>query len=124
MPCGPIYSVADQLTDPHVAARGVIERVRLESGEEVAIPAVAPHLSATPGRTTWPGPRLGAHNAEVYGDLLGLSSERLADLASRGVPQSEALAQGEWPWDPKLLESAVRLGYEHLPRSQKRLPLV
>ena len=85
VPCGPIYSVADQLTDPHFAARGVIERVRLESGEEVAIPAVAPQLSATPGRTTWPGPRLGAHNAEVYGDLLGLSSERLAELASRGV---------------------------------------
>ena len=55
---------------------------------------------------------------------LGVVAETVRDLASRGVPQSEALAQGEWPWDPKLLESAVRLGYEHLPRSQKRLPLV
>jgi glyoxylase-like metal-dependent hydrolase (beta-lactamase superfamily II) len=55
---------------------------------------------------------------------LGVIAETIRDLASRGVPQSEALAQGEWPWDPALLESAVRLGYEHLPRSQKRLPLV
>ncbi|NPC43169.1 MBL fold metallo-hydrolase [Nocardioides sp. zg-1230] len=55
---------------------------------------------------------------------LGVIAETIRDLASRGVPQSEALATGEWPWDPELLESAVRLGYEHLPRSQKRLPLV
>jgi glyoxylase-like metal-dependent hydrolase (beta-lactamase superfamily II) len=55
---------------------------------------------------------------------LGVIAETIRDLASRGVPQSEALAQGEWPWDPARLESAVRLGYEHLPRSQKRLPLV
>jgi glyoxylase-like metal-dependent hydrolase (beta-lactamase superfamily II) len=55
---------------------------------------------------------------------LGVIAETIRDLASRGVPQSEALAQGEWPWDPALLESAVRLGYEHLPRSQKRLPLI
>jgi glyoxylase-like metal-dependent hydrolase (beta-lactamase superfamily II) len=55
---------------------------------------------------------------------LGVIAETIRDLASRGVPQSEALAQGEWPWDPARLGSAVRLGYEHLPRSQKRLPLV
>ncbi|WP_210504204.1 MBL fold metallo-hydrolase [Nocardioides xinjiangensis] len=55
---------------------------------------------------------------------LGVIAEAVRDLASRGVPQSEALAQGEWPWDPALLESAVRRGYEHLPRAQRRLPLV
>ena len=55
---------------------------------------------------------------------LGVIAETIRDLASRGVPQSEALAAGEWPWEPELLESAVRLGYEHLPRSQKRLPLI
>jgi hypothetical protein len=55
---------------------------------------------------------------------LGVIAETIRDLASRGVPQSEALAQGEWPWDPERLVSAVRLGYEHLPRSQKRLPLI
>jgi glyoxylase-like metal-dependent hydrolase (beta-lactamase superfamily II) len=55
---------------------------------------------------------------------LGTIAETIRDLASRGVPESQALAEGEWPWDPALLESAVRLGYAHLPRSQKRLPLV
>lgn len=55
---------------------------------------------------------------------LGVIAETIRDLASRGVPRSQALAQGEWPWDRERLESAVRLGYEHLPRSQKRLPLI
>jgi formyl-CoA transferase len=85
VPCGPIYSVADQLDDPHFAARSLIEHVTVDSGEDVAIPAIAPRLSSTPGRTTWPGPPLGAHNAEVYGTMLGLTPEALADLAGRGV---------------------------------------
>ncbi len=55
---------------------------------------------------------------------LGVIAETIRDLASRGVPRTQALAEGEWPWDPARLESAVRLGYEHLPRSQKRLPLI
>lgn len=55
---------------------------------------------------------------------LGIIAETIRDLAGRGVPVSQALEQGEWPWDPELLKSAVRLGYEHLPRAQKRLPLV
>ncbi|KRF30610.1 MBL fold metallo-hydrolase [Nocardioides sp. Soil805] len=55
---------------------------------------------------------------------LGIIAETIRDLAGRGVPVGQALEQGEWPWDEKLLTSAVRLGYEHLPRSQKRLPLI
>lgn len=55
---------------------------------------------------------------------LGVIAETIRDLASRGVPVGRALEEGEWPWDPALLTSAVRLGYEHLPRSQKRLPLI
>jgi crotonobetainyl-CoA:carnitine CoA-transferase CaiB-like acyl-CoA transferase len=85
VPCGPIYSVADQVVDPHFEARGLIEHVTIASGEDVAIPAIAPQLSETPGRTTWPGPPLGAHNDEVYGDLLGLDATMRADLKSRGV---------------------------------------
>lgn len=55
---------------------------------------------------------------------LGIIAETIRDLAARGVPASQALDEGEWPWDTELLTSAVRLGYEHLPRAQKRLPLV
>jgi glyoxylase-like metal-dependent hydrolase (beta-lactamase superfamily II) len=55
---------------------------------------------------------------------LGVIAETIRDLASRGVPVAEALETGEWPWPRELLATAVRRGYEHLPRSQKRLPLI
>src|SRR5690606_37361128 len=48
VPCGPINSVADQLDDPHFAARGVIQTAVLPDGETVMLPAVAPQLSRTP----------------------------------------------------------------------------
>ena len=35
---------------------------------------------------------------------LGVIAETIRDLASRGVPASQALEQGDWPWDPELLE--------------------
>ena len=57
-------------------------------------------------------------------DTFGIVAETIRDLAGRGVPVDEALAVGEWPWDEHHLADAVRRGYEHLPRSQRRLPLI
>lgn len=85
VPCGPINSVADQLHDPHFAARGVIQTAVLPDGETVTLPAVAPQLSRTPGGQAWPGPPLGAHNDDVYGGLLGLDAATLDDLRRRRI---------------------------------------
>jgi len=42
-------------------------------------------MSATPGRIDHLGPALGAHNDEVYGDLLGIAPERIAELRAARV---------------------------------------
>ncbi len=57
-------------------------------------------------------------------DDLGVVAETIRDLAGRGVPVADALDSAEWPWEKDRLAAAVRRGYEHLPRSQKRLPLL
>lgn len=85
VPAGPIYSVEDQLRDPHFQARGLFERLPLPDGDTVLLPAIAPKLSETPGATEWPGPPLGAHNDEVYRGLLGLSERELDELKARGA---------------------------------------
>lgn len=85
VPAGPIYSVADQMQDPHFQARGLFEPVTLPDGDTVTLPRFAPVLSETPGATRWPGPALGAHNRDVYGGLLGLTDEELARLGRDGV---------------------------------------
>lgn len=81
---------------------------------------------STAGTVVVPG-----HGAVVDRDFLeeqrntiGIVAETIRDLATRGVPVDEALAAGEWPWPREGLATAVRRGYEQLPRSQKRLPLV
>jgi glyoxylase-like metal-dependent hydrolase (beta-lactamase superfamily II) len=55
---------------------------------------------------------------------IGIVAETIRDLAGRGVPEREAVAAADWPFDPSRLGHAVRRGYEQLPRSQKRLPLL
>ncbi len=81
---GPIYSVADIFTDPQYAARGLLQEVTVD-GEPLTIPAIVPHLSATPGATTWPGPKLGSHNDEIFTGILNLSEQEKIALKRDGV---------------------------------------
>ena len=85
VPAGRIYKAADMLADPHFEAREAIVRVPDPTFGSLAMQNVVPKLSATPGAVRWTGPALGAHNDEVYGELLGLSDAERADLADRGV---------------------------------------
>jgi crotonobetainyl-CoA:carnitine CoA-transferase CaiB-like acyl-CoA transferase len=84
VPSGPIYSVADMMVDPHFVARGLFETVDV-AGRSLKIPALVPKLGETPGRTDWPGPEVGAFNEQVYGDLLGLSTEEIAQYREEGI---------------------------------------
>jgi len=79
-----------------------------------------------PGTVVVPG-----HGAPVGRDFvqeqrsaIGVVAETIRDLAGRGVPLDQALEAAEWPYPREQLGSAVRRGYEHLPRAQKRLPLL
>jgi crotonobetainyl-CoA:carnitine CoA-transferase CaiB-like acyl-CoA transferase len=84
VPSGPIYSVAEMMVNEHFIARGLFEEVEV-NGKKLKIPAMVPKLSDTPGRTEWAGPEVGAFNEEIYGDLLGLSAEEIAELKAQGI---------------------------------------
>ena len=81
----PIYSNRQILDDPHFRARDSIVRAKDEDFGSVAVPGVVPRLSATPGEVRSSGPAPGAHNAEVYGDWLGLSETEQQALRAAGV---------------------------------------
>jgi crotonobetainyl-CoA:carnitine CoA-transferase CaiB-like acyl-CoA transferase len=85
VPFGVAYSVADVFADPHVEARGDIVTVDDPVIGPVRMQGVYPRFSRTPGEIRSGAPRLGAHNDEVYGGLLGLSDEERAALARNGV---------------------------------------
>jgi formyl-CoA transferase len=83
---GPVNTAAEVVEDEQFQARGMfVEHIDDQDGASVTGVNVVPRLSDTPGGVRWAGPRMpGSHN-KVYGDLLGLSGEQLADLESGGV---------------------------------------
>jgi crotonobetainyl-CoA:carnitine CoA-transferase CaiB-like acyl-CoA transferase len=85
VPCGPVYAIDEIFVDPQFEARQNIAFVADERAGKHAIPNVVPRLSETPGRIDSLGPALGAHNAEIFQGLLGLSPQRMAELEAAGV---------------------------------------
>ncbi|MBM3139042.1 MAG: CoA transferase [Chloroflexi bacterium] len=75
---------ADLLASPQYRHRGFIESVDHPEAGRVAIPGI-PFRWAGSTAPPRPAPRLGEHNAEVFGGLLGLSGAQLAQLAGAGV---------------------------------------
>jgi len=84
---GPINTVAEVVRDPQLQARGMlVEHFDEGIGRNVLGPGVIPVLSETPGSVRNAGPaQPGQHNDEVYGDLLGLTSDEIAELEFQGV---------------------------------------
>jgi formyl-CoA transferase len=86
IPAGRVYRAPDMLADPHFQARGAIIEVETERFGPLKMQSTFPRFSATPGSVRRPAPSVvGQHNAEIYGELLGLSAEDLAGMAEKGV---------------------------------------
>lgn len=81
----PIWHVGDLVEDPHLAARRAITTVEDPELGPIRMPAVQPRLSETPGRIRHAGPPMGAHNLEIYGELLELSPAEMADLKEQAI---------------------------------------
>jgi formyl-CoA transferase len=85
VPVSPIYSIADIFEDPQYRARNDIIAPDDPAIGAVPMPAVFPRFSRTPGEVRFVGPELGAHNAEIYRGLLGLSEAELAALREQAI---------------------------------------
>jgi formyl-CoA transferase len=84
-PVGPAYDISQIFEDPHYAARENIATVEDEELGPLRMQNVVPKLSATPGRIEHAAPAKGAHNREIYGELLGCDDDELSRLADEGV---------------------------------------
>jgi succinyl-CoA---D-citramalate CoA-transferase len=86
VPAGRIYRAPEMLEDPHYKARDAIIETPTEEWPDLKMQNVFPRMSRTQGEVRWTGvSELGAHNNEVYGELLGLSSEELAVLQEKSI---------------------------------------
>ena len=85
VPVNLVYSIEDIFNDPHYKARNNILEMPHPTLGSIKMPGITPVFSETPGEVRWVGPELGAHNKEVYADLLGFDEDRLNNLKSEGV---------------------------------------
>lgn len=81
----PVYDITELVADEQLAHREVFVKVGDDELGAMTVQAPVPRFSAADGRVDHLGPRLGEHNADVYGDLLGLSPDYIDDLRARGV---------------------------------------
>ncbi len=84
VPSGKIYTVADIASDPHYAARGMLERVQLKDGSDLSVPGFVPKLSLTPGGHRRNAPELGQDTDSVLTEI-GLTAQQIAALRERGI---------------------------------------
>ena len=85
IPVAPVHDLPGLLADAQVQARQSVTLVAHEMLGSVPMATPAPLLSETPGTIAHPGPPIGAHNAEVYAELLGWDTDRLAQAQSDGL---------------------------------------
>lgn len=86
VPAGRVYRAPEMLTDPHFRARQAIIEVETERYGPLKMQGAFPRLSATPSGVRRAAPAVpGQHNQEIYGELLGLDSRALVQLANAGV---------------------------------------
>jgi crotonobetainyl-CoA:carnitine CoA-transferase CaiB-like acyl-CoA transferase len=81
----PIYDIRDIMADPQFAALKSIVTVPDDELGPIKMQNVMFRLSETPGSVRWAGRPIGADNAAVYGEMLGLDDTQLGELRSKGV---------------------------------------
>jgi crotonobetainyl-CoA:carnitine CoA-transferase CaiB-like acyl-CoA transferase len=83
VPCGPVYDYAQMFTDPQVRHGGLVQYAKdVELGE---VPHIRTPIKIGEGvRVRTVAPRLGQHNAEIFGRL-GVSDEEVKELRVAGV---------------------------------------
>ena len=79
-----VNTFAEASAHPHVAARDMLQTMRLADGSEIPLTGPAAKFSRTPTAVREPAPSLGQHNESIYG-ALGYDAAELARLREAGV---------------------------------------
>jgi crotonobetainyl-CoA:carnitine CoA-transferase CaiB-like acyl-CoA transferase len=81
---GPVYTIADAMTDAHFRGRGIIVDVEDRELGQVPMHNIVPRLSDTPGGWQKPAPGLGEHTDAVLTEA-GLDRDAIARLRASGA---------------------------------------
>lgn len=83
IPSGPLNTVDRVINDPQIKARDmIVETVHSVAGP-VKMAGIPIKMSATPGAVENAAPLLGEHTQEILKEMLGLTSEQIAELRGK-----------------------------------------
>ena len=85
VPSGRIYTVADMASDPHYLARGMVQAMRLDDGDELLVPGVVPKLSRTPGGQWRNAPMRVGQDTDAVLQGMGLTAAQIQQLRDQGI---------------------------------------
>ena len=85
VPAMPVLSVPEVLADPHLCDRGFFEPVSHPVAGVWDIEGPHWRMSESPAHIRLPAPTFAEHNRYVFGELLGLSEEEIAQLEAEGI---------------------------------------
>jgi crotonobetainyl-CoA:carnitine CoA-transferase CaiB-like acyl-CoA transferase len=85
VPCAPVRDVDEVVNDPHLHARGAVQRVSHPELGEVVLPTGTMRFAGAPKVTLRPSKAVGADTEAVLADLLGIDASQFAKLTSAGA---------------------------------------
>jgi CoA:oxalate CoA-transferase len=85
IPCAPVRTAPEVMNDPHMHERGMLVHIDHPELGDIVVPNTPLRLHGTEKVEAAPSPTIGQHNAEIYGDWLGLSPSEIAALKEAGV---------------------------------------
>jgi CoA:oxalate CoA-transferase len=85
VPSAPVRDVREALQRPHLHERGALEWFEHASLGRIALPQSPIRLHGVAPAGAAHNPKLGEHNADIYGEWLGLGASELAKLARDGA---------------------------------------
>jgi succinate--hydroxymethylglutarate CoA-transferase len=84
IPAGPVNNMEHLFNDPQLLQRKMIEEIPHPTIPNLRLCGIPIKYSETPGTVRLHPPLLGEHTVEVLTDLLGLSPEKIDELAKQG----------------------------------------
>lgn len=85
IPFGPVLSVPEAAELEQLQSRDMVVPTPHTHAGMVRLPGIPVKLSSSPGSIRQGSPSVGEHNDHVYGDILGLSSDEVANLRQERI---------------------------------------
>jgi CoA:oxalate CoA-transferase len=85
IPVAPVREVDEVMHDRHMHERGFLAEIEHDEIGRVTVPTSPLRFHGADPVPLAPSPKLGQHNAEIYGGWLGLSEAEIAELRRDGV---------------------------------------